>query len=139
MEQQGMCTLGEPSWYATVLTMTLEGELDASGAHQVGSSIERLVGAAHPGALRLDLAELRFLDAAGARALLDLAERLGRRGVDVRITHATGLRRQVLEVVGHRLLDRAGVDGPGLVRAQSNAVPHAGTRRLAATAVGDRG
>jgi anti-anti-sigma factor len=56
----------------------VEGEVDASNAEQVGEEIGDLVSNV-PTGLVLDLSRTRYLDSAGIRMLLDLAQKLRER------------------------------------------------------------
>jgi anti-sigma B factor antagonist len=61
-----------------VVVAEVEGEVDASNADKVGEEIGGLVTNA-PTGLLLDLTRTRYLDSAGIRMLLDLAQKLRER------------------------------------------------------------
>jgi anti-anti-sigma factor len=105
---------GEP-----VAVAELEGEVDASNAEEIGGEIAGLISTA-PTGLLLDLSRTRYLDSAGVRMLLDLAEKLRQRrqGLSLVVPERTPVRRllivagihQLMPVVQSReeILDRAG-------------------------------
>jgi anti-anti-sigma factor len=67
---------------APVAIAELEGEVDASNAEKVGGEVAGLISNA-PAGLLLDLTRTRYLDSAGVRMLLDLADKLRRRRQDL--------------------------------------------------------
>jgi anti-anti-sigma factor len=90
---------------APVAIAQLEGEVDASNAAEVGGEIAGLVSSA-PTGLLLDLSRTRYLDSAGVRMLLDLAEKLRQRRQDLSLVvpERTPVRR-LLTVAGiHQLM-----------------------------------
>jgi anti-sigma B factor antagonist len=103
---------------APVAVAELEGEVDASNAEEVGGEIAGLISNT-PTGLLLDLSRTRYLDSAGVRMLLDLAEKLRRRRQDLSLVvpERTPVRRlltvagihQLMPVVESReeILDRA--------------------------------
>jgi anti-sigma B factor antagonist len=91
---------GEP-----VVVAELEGEVDASNAEEIGGEIAGLISTA-PTSLLLDLSRTRYLDSAGVRMLLDLAEKLRQRrqGLSLVVPERTPVRR-LLTVAGiHQLM-----------------------------------
>jgi anti-anti-sigma factor len=91
---------GEP-----VVVAELEGEVDASNAEEIGGEIAGLISTA-PTGLLLDLSRTRYLDSAGVRMLLDLAEKLRQRrqGLSLVVPERTPVRR-LLTVAGiHQLM-----------------------------------
>lgn len=90
---------------APVAIAELEGEVDASNAEEVGGELAELVSNA-PTGLLLDLSRTRYLDSAGIRMLLDLADKLSRRRQDLSLVvpERTPVRR-LLTVAGiHQLM-----------------------------------
>jgi anti-sigma B factor antagonist len=90
---------------APVAIAELEGEVDASNAEEVGGELAELVSNA-PTGLLLDLSRTRYLDSAGIRMLLELADKLSRRRQDLSLVvpERTPVRR-LLTVAGiHQLM-----------------------------------
>jgi anti-anti-sigma factor len=88
-----------------VAVAELEGEVDASNAEEIGGEIAGLISTA-PTGLLLDLSRTRYLDSAGVRMLLDLAEKLRQRrqGLSLVVPERTPVRR-LLTVAGiHQLM-----------------------------------
>ena len=104
---------------APVAIAELEGEVDASNAEAVGGEIAGLVSNA-PTGLLLDLSRTRYLDSAGVRMLLDLAESLRQRRQDLSLVvpERTPVRR-LLTVAGiHQLMSVAPSREEALERAE---------------------
>jgi anti-anti-sigma factor len=102
-----------------VAVAELEGEVDASNAEQVGGEIAGLISNA-PTGLLLDLSRTRYLDSAGVRMLLDLAEKLRQRrqGLSLVVPERTPVRR-LLTVAGvHQLMPVATSREEALDRAE---------------------
>jgi anti-sigma B factor antagonist len=87
-------TVSEPEDGGPVL-VELGGELDIAGLSDVAPQVDALLELA-PEAVRLDLAELRFLDSSGVAVLVRLANHVGR----VTTTDAAPAVRRVLQVMG---------------------------------------
>jgi anti-anti-sigma factor len=106
---------------APVAVAELEGEVDASNAEQVGGEIAGLVSNA-PTGLLLDLSRIRYLDSAGVRMLLDLAQKLKERRQDLFLVvpELTPVRR-LLTVAGiHQLMPLATSRAEALDRAEAD-------------------
>ena len=104
---------------APVAVAELEGEVDASNAEQVGGEIAELISNA-PTNLLLDLSRTRYLDSAGIRMLLDLAQKLRQRRQDLSLVapERTPVRR-LLTVAGiHQLMPVATSREEALARAE---------------------
>ncbi|MGY1784403.1 MEDS domain-containing protein [Geodermatophilus sp. SYSU D00698] len=89
--------------------LSLHGEVDLTEAAHVATALVDVAGDT-PGELVLDLADLGFLDVAGARALAGAARELAARGIDLRPVAA---RRNVL-----RCLELFGLEPSGTAPGQ---------------------
>jgi anti-anti-sigma factor len=80
-----------------VMTLAIDGGLDASTAEEFGRQVETLV---EGGITRVivDCSKLTFLSSAGLAALLRTHSRMARKGGDVRIAGASGMVAQVLHL-----------------------------------------
>jgi len=79
-------------------TIRLDGELDLATAPVLSDRFAE-VFSSHPGAIVLDLAELRYCDSAGIRVLLSITARCTRDGVPVRLTNVRENIRRVFELM----------------------------------------
>jgi anti-anti-sigma factor len=90
----------------TILTVSVEGELDLLTAPKLVAHVDRLLRV-EPGDVLLDLEETQFIDSAGLAILLNLQRRLDRRGHRLRVVCDEGPVRRVIEMA--RLEDTLGV------------------------------
>ena len=101
-----------------VLRLQLVGELDVATAERLVELVADLVGPA-PGQVRLDLADLDFVDLVGLRALVTLDRLVTERGGRLAVTGPRPLARLLL-----RLCGLAAVDGPGTDPSPGRPVAH---------------
>lgn len=78
----------------------LAGELDSATCPELVASFERVLGAAAPAELVLDLSEVSFIDSSGMRAIILLERDAGARGVPLRIVSAPEAVTDLLQVTG---------------------------------------
>jgi anti-anti-sigma factor len=105
MDRSASCAVSQPVVSDGRTEAALHGELDAACATATMTSLARLIRVDRPGLLVVDVGELAFLDAAGARALLATAELARLCGGRVELRGASGIVRRVLQIVGCPLLD----------------------------------
>ena len=77
--------------------VVLSGELDCASEEAV---TQLLAGLDHGAPIKLDLADLTFLDSSGLRCLLLAAEDAAARGSRLTVANATGLVRRVIGIAG---------------------------------------
>jgi len=80
-----------------VMTLSIDGGLDAATSEEFGTQIEKLI----EGGIRriiIDCSRLSYLSSSGLAALLRTHSRMARRGGDVRIAAASGMVAQVLHL-----------------------------------------
>lgn len=80
--------------------LVLHGELDLGTEVQLRNVAMAQLAAQHPATLRLDLADITFLDSSGISALLDLREQASNRGTDLEIVAVSHRAARVLTIVG---------------------------------------
>ncbi|MGZ4685001.1 STAS domain-containing protein [Oryzihumus sp.] len=81
------------------VTLSLSGELASDTVPEFRLLIADLL-APCDGPVILDLVEVRFLDCAGARALISVARALTSRGVPARVTGLRGEPRRLADIIG---------------------------------------
>jgi anti-sigma B factor antagonist len=86
------------------LVVRLGGELDLASLPDVQPALDRLLGLP-PQPVRVDVAELQFLDSTGVAVLLRIANRFE----PVEVVHAAPVVRRVVHALG--LGDHLGLDG----------------------------
>jgi anti-anti-sigma factor len=87
--------------------IALEGELDLSNAAALGAALESVVEA-QPSTVRVDLAQLSFLDSTGLHCLLDAADKAAAVGCRLVVRRPNRTVMRVLSICGvdDVLLDR---------------------------------
>lgn len=88
------------------------GEIDLSSAYVVEVAVADALGAHHPRHLEVDLAEVRFLDARGIRALIRCRTRAHEAGCRLAVANPQPMIYRVLEITG-MLAALAVTPGPG--------------------------
>ena len=88
--------------------LSLVGEVDSAGTQQFRNASRKLL-AGDPGEVVIDLARLRFMDAAGVGLLVELRNELAVRGATLLILNAGNRIVRVFSLCGlNRMLDRPG-------------------------------
>jgi len=81
------------------VTLIVGGEIDISTADELEHAIAALTNG-EAGTVVVSLADVRFMDSAGINALLKGRRWADERGQQFRVTDATGIVRQVLDITG---------------------------------------
>lgn len=89
------CTVTQTTDASGAAVVKLGGEIDISNAHQIGRTLERLVGTGND-ALVIDLSALEFMDSAGIAMLLRVVTGV----VSVTIRNPSTVVRRILECTG---------------------------------------
>jgi len=98
----------------------LVGEVDLSVSGRLVEALREAIGRPDVAEVDVDLHELRFIDAAGVRALMSAADLATVRGVTLHVSRGRGIVDTVLRVTG--VADRLGVptsaveDSPATLR-----------------------
>jgi anti-anti-sigma factor len=82
-----------------VSVLAVSGEIDLSVVEALDAAIERTINAADKSVL-IDLTGVEYLDSCGCQALVRGAERARARGIEFRISQASGFAQRVLELTG---------------------------------------
>jgi anti-sigma B factor antagonist len=85
---------------AEQMLLVLHGELDMATESQLHNVAMAQLAAHNPTRLRLDLADISFLDSSGIKALLDIRQHASNRGIDVEIVAVSRRAARVLTIVG---------------------------------------
>jgi anti-sigma B factor antagonist len=83
-----------------VLTLSVVGDVDLATGQQLEREITQALSAADPGSVVVDLSGVGFLDSSGISVLVKGRRLADGRGVQYRVTGASGTIRQVLDITG---------------------------------------
>lgn len=104
------------------MLFVLHGELDLGNESQLHDVAMAQLAAHEPTTLRLDLADISFLDSSGINALLDIRKYASERGIDMEIVAVSHRVARILTIVG--LAEAFGVPAdPDSVPGQSPDAP----------------
>lgn len=78
----------------------VEGELDLASAPRLRELLEAAAGGSPGGCLVVDVSRVRFLDCTAVGMLLEVRRRAERTGCDLRVSGASGMPLEVLEIAG---------------------------------------
>lgn len=82
------------------MLFVLHGELDLGNESQLHDVAMAQLAAHEPTTLRLDLADISFLDSSGINALLDIRKYASDRGIDMKIVAVSHRVARILTIVG---------------------------------------
>jgi anti-anti-sigma factor len=82
------------------MEVIVAGNLDMAAAFQFETRIDALLAAAGVQTVRLDLAQVGFVDSAGLGALLAVRDRANQLGINLAITPVSDRVRRILELTG---------------------------------------
>ncbi len=85
---------------AEQMLLVLHGELDLGNESQLRNVVTEQLTAHDLTKLRLDLADITFLDSSGVSALLDIRKQASNRGIDVEIVAVSHRAARVLTIIG---------------------------------------
>jgi anti-anti-sigma factor len=91
------------------IEVAVAGEMDLATSPPLGLALDQVLDT-KPVTVRVDLAEVSFLDSSGIRCLVDVAERAAAVGSHLVVRNPTPMVLRVLEICGVREL--LSVDGP---------------------------
>jgi anti-anti-sigma factor len=98
------------------IDVAITGEMDLATSEPLGRTLKRVL-ASKPVMMRLDLAEVSFLDSSGIRCLVGVAERAAEVGSHLVVRNPTPMVLRVLEICGvDQLLPAHGTNGDGSAR-----------------------
>jgi anti-sigma B factor antagonist len=104
------------------MLLVLHGELDLGNESQLHDVVMAQLAAHDPTKLRLDLADISFLDSSGINALLDIRKYAASHGIGVEIVAVSHRVARILTIVG--LADSFGIPAdPDSVPGQSPEPP----------------
>jgi anti-anti-sigma factor len=96
----GLSVVAFPVDHAGVLHVAIDGEADISNASWLAAAVVEMMTLVPRRQVRIDLSGLRFLDAAGIRALLTCAGHAAARGRQLTLTDPQPVVRRLLEITG---------------------------------------
>lgn len=82
------------------MLLVLHGELDLGNEAQLHDVVMAQLSAHNPTTLRLDLADITFLDSSGINALLDIRKYAASHGIDVEFVAVSRRVARILTIVG---------------------------------------
>jgi anti-sigma B factor antagonist len=85
---------------ASGLMVAVAGEMDLTVAGPFETAVQRLIAEQRPDVVRIDLADLVFLDSTAVSALVRLWRMARRRNCALRVVNATGTVRHILDITG---------------------------------------
>jgi anti-anti-sigma factor len=82
------------------VVVAIGGELDLSGSAALAGAMKSFLGSSRPRTLTVDLSELRFIDASGIRALLQIEDDASVQGCAVVLADPSATVTRVFEICG---------------------------------------